>query len=106
MLGKLTDVHDSHGMQVTLELHKSGSADDGVIDLFREKLQSLISGELKNRSTLYVHRICLGENSVKLQLVEATKLETQIDGSRSLEENGKFTVLRIEVGAEAVPSGK
>ena len=106
MEGKISDVHDSHGLVFTLNL-KKGGVDDEVIDFLHDRLRFFIAGEYRNISTLYLHRIKINVDGVELQFVEASKHDDKVDFTTNTDrEDGKFTVLPIEVGVDEVPGGR
>lgn len=104
MKAYVSDVHDGHGLVFTLTLEKDGDTSDKVIEFLNKNLKPLISGKCQNESTLYVHHIELGPNTVKLNLVEQTKVRAEVDyRSSSRSQDGKFLVLVIETCEEGVP---
>ncbi len=107
MKAKVADVHDSHGLIFTLGLEKSaGGKDNDVIDFLRERLNHMISGELRNTSTLYIHRIKVTREGVTLQFVEAGKRSALVnDVLNSRRPHRNHTVLLIEGEEDIVPSG-
>lgn len=106
MEAKIEDVHDSHGLVFTLNLEKSGTPDDAVIEFLNKKLKPLVSGEACNESTLYVSRIKLTPEGCKLTLVEQGKVLAMVDNHwNSDRKDNKYTVLVIEVEPEKVPAG-
>ena len=104
MKAKVEDVHDSHGLVFTLNLEKSDSSDDTVVDFLNKKLKPLVVGE--HASTLYVNRIVLTPQGVNLTLVEQHKFLAKVDHRwNSDRKDNKYTVLVIEVEPEKVPAG-
>jgi hypothetical protein len=104
MKAKVEDVHDSHGLVFTLNLKKSGSSDDTVVNFLNKKLKPLIVGE--HASTLYVSRIVLTPQGISLTLVEQHKDLAKVDYHRNSDrKDNKYTVLIIEVEPEKVPVG-
>jgi len=104
MKAKVEDVHDSHGLVFTLNLKKSSTSDDVVVDFLNKKLKPLIVGE--HASTLYVNRIVLTPQGVNLTLVEQYKVLAKVDHRwNSDRKDNKYTVLVIEVEPEKVPAG-
>ena len=101
MTGKVSDVHNSHGLIFTLKLEKDGEGGDRVVDFLRSHLRRYIEGRWKNTATLYVNRIEIDDDSCTLVLVEQQKLPVQVKFKRIKEKAG----LIIEVDAEKVPGG-
>jgi len=91
----VSNVHDSHGLVFDLNLEKSGRNDE-AIHFLQKNLKPLISGEYRNRSTLYVNRIIITETGVKLTFVEQNK---------DLTKDNKHVILIIEVDPYDVPGG-
>jgi len=104
MKAKVEDVHDSHGLVFTLNLEKSDSSDDTVVDFLNKKLKPLVVGE--HASTLYVNKIVFTPKGVSLTLVEQHKVLAMVDHHwNSDRKDNKYTVLIIEVEPEKVPAG-
>lgn len=106
MKATVTDVHDSHGLVFTLNLEKSGTLEDEVIDFLNKNLKSLISGEYRNGSTFYINRIELTPEGCSLVFVEQSKVLATVDHHwNSDRKDNKYTVLIIEVEPGKVPAG-
>ncbi len=97
---KKRDLLNLPSLEFTLNLEKSGASDE-EIDFLRKNLESLISGDNRNKSTFYVSNITIINEGVSFTLVEQKKV---LLVGRYCRDN-EFIALVIKGKPENVPGG-